>query len=116
MAQEDVKRDFESVLSYWSEILGVASERNRLLILVALLGSELEKRDEKSSLTFSQLMKVTGLERNVLNYHLSILDKMGLITGRNREPYKISKEGYHILQSLGFTDQLILKFERTKIR
>lgn len=110
MSDLEIKKDFESVLLYWSQILGAATERNRLLILVALLDSDLKNQGKKSSLTFSQLLKITGMKRGDLNYHLEVLDRLGLIEGRNREPYRISKEGRKILNTLGVTEQLLLTF------
>jgi RIO-like serine/threonine protein kinase len=110
MRGSEIKKDFESVLAYWSKLIGGATERNRLLILVALLDSELQSKHR--SLTFSELLKITGLKKSDLNYHLEILHRLELIEGRNREPYHLSEEGHKILQVVGVTKELLLKFRQ----
>lgn len=108
---KELVADFESVLEYWSKLLSVAVERNRLLILIALLDSEIS--GETSSLTFTQLKAKTKLNRNSLNYHLMVLQNMGLIEKRERKPYHITEEGKHVLTSIGMTEQLLRTFQQT---
>ena len=116
---KELAQDFESVLTYWSNLLSVAVERNRLLILVALLDSELSKERNPQflstntrSLTFGQLKTKAGLQKNPLDYHLSILQKMGLIDKRDRKPFKITKEGKKVLDAIGITEELMLTFQQ----
>lgn len=119
---KELTQDFESVLTYWSKLLSVAVERNRLLILIALLDSELSKEmnpqlssTTAGSLTFGQLKAKTRLQKNSLNYHLSILQKIELIDKRNRKPYKITKEGRRVLDAIGITEELMMTFQHRKV-
>lgn len=106
----------ESLLAYWGKILSVISDRLRLLILVVLFDSDVTGDVGASSVSFSELLKIAGIPRNLLAYHLKILRETNLVKRKygDRGPYELTGEGNDILQTLGITEELLRSYKNTK--
>ncbi len=85
------------------EKLEIISEKNRFAILTVLLAIG-------KPVSFSDLLKITGLNPGTLNNHLKKLEKIGVIEkegkakwkrNEKRSYYQISEEGEKLLNHLG---------------
>jgi len=108
-----VSYEIRSLFSSWSMIFSAISDRNRLLILIALLDSERNKGKTGGSLKFSQLKEITGLSKGELEYHLKVLSSNGLIENVPRGPYRITDEGRKTLERLGVTKELLTAYSKS---
>lgn len=111
MVSQELIKPPESLFESWSQIFSVISNRNRLIVLVALFDDYI---DNGEGIPFLGLRQITGLPKNSLNYHINVLRDRWLIENVPKNPYRITDEGRRVLEKLGITEELLIKYRQTK--